>query len=54
MPITLWNNPPTIESLKIDLSNSSAEHSTQVTRINKWLSKLEAKPLPKDKGKVRR
>ena len=53
MPITHWNNPPTIESLKIDLSNSSAEHSTQVTRINKWLSKLEAKPLPKDKGKLR-
>ena len=53
MPLTNWNNEPSIQSLKIDLSNSTTSHSTQVTKINAWLEKLEAKPLPKRKGKPR-
>lgn len=53
MPLTNWRNEPTIQSLKIDLNNSSTSHSVQVTKINAWLEKLEAKPLPKTKGKPR-
>ena len=53
MPLTNWSNEPTIQSLKIDLNNSSTSHSVQVTKINAWLEKLEAKPLPKTKGKPR-
>lgn len=53
MPLTNWSNEPTIQSLKVDLNNSSTSHSVQVTKINAWLEKLEAKPLPKTKGKPR-
>ena len=53
MPLTNWSNEPTIQSLKIDLNNSSTSHSTQVKKINEWLDKLEANPLPKCKGKPR-
>lgn len=53
MPLTNWSNEPTIQSLKLDLNNSNTSHSIQVRKINEWLDKLEANPLPKCKGKPR-
>ena len=54
MALTNWSNEPTIQSLKIDLSNSSTSHSVQVTKINAWLEKLEAKPLYENQIKKNR
>ena len=53
MNLTNWTNEPTIDGLKQDLNNSTTYHSTQVTKINRWLDKLEAKPLPRSKDKFR-
>ena len=53
MQSNIWNNQPTVDSLKQDLNNSTTYHNAQVAKINHWLENLEAKRLPKPKDKFR-
>jgi len=53
-PLTEWENEPSLEDLKTDLTSASVDHNTQVSKINAWLDNLHvtgaAKPK-KIKGK---
>ena len=40
MTIEQWKNPPTLEVLKADLTNSLVTHAQQVANIQEWLDYL--------------
>lgn len=41
--LTKWKNEPSIEDLRTDYDNALPLHREQVTKINKWLDKLDGK-----------
>jgi hypothetical protein len=49
--LTEWANPPTIDDLDKDYEAARSSHSTQVTRINRWLDNLNVTGLAKVNNK---
>ncbi len=41
--LTDWKNPPSLESLKLDLQEAKPAHDAQVTQITEWLDNLHVR-----------